>query len=131
MTEPPSGMAPPRVATFEGRKVELEPLARRICDRYRAEYPDEQGRYGDAGMAWCVHDNQHILNWAVGAATGLVALDREIGWLASVLEARAFPLERLAHDLEMAAEEVEGELGAAVATGLRESAAMVRERCAG
>lgn len=131
MTAPPSGMPPPTTARFGDRDVDLVAIAARICERYREAYPDEEGRYGDAGMAWCRHDNQHILNWAIGAATGLVGLDREISWLANVLHARDFPLDRLAHDLELAAEAVEEELGAeaaAIAASLRESARSVRAR---
>ena len=45
--------------------------------RYRAEFPDEEERYGDAGNAWCVHDNQHILNWAYQDAPGFVDLDEQ------------------------------------------------------
>jgi hypothetical protein len=83
--------------------IELVPLAEEICRRYREEFPDEEGRYGDAGMAWCVHDNQHILNWAVGARNGYVDLRKELAWLGRVLEARDFPVERLARNLEIAA----------------------------
>jgi hypothetical protein len=95
-------MAPPERAG----ELDLVALAKEICARYRAEYPDEEERYGDAGMAWCLHDNQHILNWAVGARNGLVDLERELAWLAGVLSARDFPVERLARDLEIAAEVV-------------------------
>jgi len=95
-------MTPP--ARADG--IDLVALATEICARYRAEFPDEQERYGDAGMAWCMHDNQHILNWAVGARNGLIDLEHELGWLARVLAARDFPLERLARDLEIAAEVV-------------------------
>src|SRR5688572_10053367 len=62
---PPSGHPPPEEATVGGGPaVALRPVAEEICRRYRAEFPDERERYGDAGIAWCVHDNQHILNWA-------------------------------------------------------------------
>ena len=104
MTRPPGGMTPPARAALAGREIDLVAHAREICSRYRAEYPDEQERYGDAGMAWCLHDNQHILNWAVGARNGLVDMERELAWLARVLAARDFPLDRLARDLEIAAE---------------------------
>ena len=99
-------MTPPAKAGLAGKELDLVGLAREICARYRAEFPDEEGRYGDAGTAWCVHDNQHILNWAVGARNGLVDLERELSWLARVLAARDFPIERLARDLEIAAEVV-------------------------
>jgi hypothetical protein len=117
-------MPPPTRARLEEQVVELVPIAARICERYREQYPDEEGRYGEAGMEWCRHDNQHILNWAIGAAAGYVDFGREIAWLARVLGARDFPLDRLAHDLEMAAEEVEDL--PAVAAILREGAGTVR-----
>ena len=102
--EPPSGEAPPASARLPGGDpVDLVALATEICERYRAEFPDEQERYGDAGLAWCVHDNQHILNWAMLARGGDVDLDRELAWLARVLVARDFPLERLVRNLEIAA----------------------------
>ena len=99
-------MPPPDRAILVGadEPIELVPLAREICRRYRDEFPDEQEHYGDAGMAWCVHDNQHILNWAVGARNGYVDLNRELAWLARVLEARDFPLDRLARNLDIAAD---------------------------
>jgi hypothetical protein len=104
VTEPPSGAAPPVTAELrEGGTLDLHALAEQICKRYRAEFPDEQERYGDAGVAWCIHDNQHILNWAVIESNGLGGFERKLAWLAAVLEARDFPLERLARNLELAA----------------------------
>jgi hypothetical protein len=105
VTQPPSGSPPPERAVLVGADapIELVPLAEEICRRYREEFPDEEGRYGDAGVAWCVHDNQHILNWAVGARNGYVDLRKELAWLGRVLEARDFPVERLARNLEIAA----------------------------
>ena len=105
-TRPPGGTPPPDQAILVGADapIELVPLAEEICRRYRDEFPDEEERYGDAGMAWCVHDNQHILNWAVGARNGYVDLQQELAWLARVLEARDFPLERLARNLDIAAD---------------------------
>jgi hypothetical protein len=104
VTEPPSGYPPPANAELDGgRMVDLRPLAQEICARYRAEFPDEQQRYGDAGIAWCVHDNQHILNWAVTELNGYGGFERQLAWLAGVLEARDFPLDRLARNLDIAA----------------------------
>jgi hypothetical protein len=126
-------MAAPAQALLAGGEapIDLVALAHAICDRYRAEFPDEQGRYGDAGMAWCVHDNQHILAWAVGARNGYVDLERELAWLARVLEARDFPLDRLARNLDIAAEvarEKLGEADAAIAADLSGGARFVRSR---
>ena len=108
---PPQGGTPPPAVSrdADGREIELRPLAKEICRRYREEFPDEQERYGEAGNAWCVHDNLHILNWAfLETAYGNV-LDQQVRWLARVLAARAFPIERLARDLELAADVVRAE----------------------
>lgn len=131
--EPPSGHPPPAEARLPGgAPLDLIPLAREICRRYRDEYPDEAERYGDAGNAWCVHDNQHILNWAAGAVSGYVDLNREVGWLAGVLEARDFPLDRLARNLDIGAdvvrEQVGGARGEQLAEALARAAASVGPR---
>ena len=127
---PPSGHPPPETTrTRGGESVPLLPLAEEICRRYRDEFPDEQERYGDAGVAWCVHDNQHILNWAFLDDRGFLTLDEQVAWLARVLEARDFPVKRLVRDLEIAAEVVEGHVGpeaAGPALRLRASADSLR-----
>jgi hypothetical protein len=127
MIRPPSGQAPPEQARGpDGERVALRPLAEEACRRYGSEYPDERERYGDAGMAWCVHDLQHVLNWALADAAGLIDLDEQLRWLAGVLEARDFPLDRLARGLELAATVVEERLGepaAGVAGRLSQAAA--------
>jgi hypothetical protein len=128
---PPSGQPPPRVAELaDGTEVDLEALAREICERYGAEYPDEQERYGDAGRQWCRHDNQHLVNWAVLHTRAFVVLDEQVAWLAKVLEAREFPLDRLARNLDIGADVVgERVSGAAdVAAALSGAAEMVRSR---
>ena len=105
---PPTGAAPPDERPIgDGTMVSLAPLAQEICDRYRAEFPDERERYGDAGMAWCVHDNRYILAWAIESLyPGYVDYASRIAWLARVLAARNFPLQRLARNLEIAADVV-------------------------
>jgi hypothetical protein len=128
---PPSGQPPPRAAELaDGTAVDLEALAREVCARYRAKYPDEEERYGDAGVLWCRHDNQHLVNWAVLHTRGFVVLDEQVAWLAKVLEAREFPLERLARNLEIGAEVVGERLHGAgdVAAALSDAAEMVRSR---
>ena len=128
---PPSGAPPPRVAELaDGTEIDLEALAREICERYRAEYPDEEERYGEAGVLWCRHDNQHLLNWAVLHTRGFVVLDEQVAWLAKVLEAREFPLDRLARNLDLGADVVGARVAGAddVAAALRDAAAMVRSR---
>jgi hypothetical protein len=105
--EPPGGEAPPSVAWLgDDESLDLVQLSREICRRYREEFPDEEGRYGSAGVAWCVHDNQWLLSWAAESMTDYLDMHAEVGWLASVLEVRGFPLERLCRDLEIAAEVV-------------------------
>jgi len=85
--------------------IELAPLAREICSRYSAEYPDESDRYGRAGVEWCIHDNLYLLAWAISdAERGDVDFLVQVKWLAGVLSSREFPLERLARDLQIAAE---------------------------
>lgn len=130
---PPGGHPPPTVQSLgDGTELDLQSLAAEICDRYRAEFPDEQGRYGDAGVAWCRHDNQHLLNWAALGLRGFVDFDRELEWLAGVLEARDFPLERLARNLEIASEVVSERVGSEEARGLaaklRDGAELVRPK---
>ena len=110
MTEPPSGATPPATAELEsGETLDLRALAEEVCRRYRAEFPDEQERYGDAGQAWCVHDNQYLINWAVVEANGYGGFEGQLAWLADVLEARDFPLDRLARNLEIAAAVVDAD----------------------
>jgi len=121
VTEPPSGYPPPGHAWLrDGPMLDLRAMAEQICRRYRAEFPDEQERYGTAGMAWCLHDNQHLLNWAITDASGYGGFERQLAWLAGVLAARDFPLDRLARDLEIAAEVVDDpELAETLASGAR------------
>jgi hypothetical protein len=125
----PSGHPPPITPSAPGYELDLVALAREICDRYRAEYPDEQERYGEAGVAWCRHDNQHILNWAVSSLEGYDDFGQQIAWLAGVLSARSFPLDRLTRDLELAAEVVENRVrgvGSELAAVLRSGETVVQ-----
>jgi len=131
--KPPGGEAPPAVAQLgDGDSLNLVALATQICRRYRKEFPDEEGRYGAAGNAWCVHDNQYVLYWAVEAVDGYIDMHDEIGWLAGVLEARDFPLVRLARSLDIGAEvvlrRVQGTPGRQLADVLADAAAFVRSR---
>ena len=88
-----------------GETIDLVALAIEVCNRYRQEFPDEQQRYGEAGEAWCRHDNQHLVNWALlDIKHSLGILDKNVAWLGRILAARGFPLERLRRDLEIAAE---------------------------
>jgi hypothetical protein len=132
-TDPPSGHPPPEAAPLPtGEWLELGPIVEEICRRYRAEFPDEHQRYGDAGFEWCLHDNRYIVAWAAHDVGKLgVDLVKEIEWLARVLAARAFPLDRLARDLEIAADvwaEQAGPKSPRLSERLREAAEHVRSR---
>ena len=119
--EPPGGEPAPLSVTFDsGERIELPPLAQEISSRYLGEFPDEQARYGETGKAWCVHDNQYLLYWGAEAADGYLDMKQQVAWLASVLEAREYPLDRLARDLEIGADVVRDQLSPAVAEPLAE-----------
>lgn len=131
---PPSGGHPPPTEAALGpdERLSLVPLAEEICRRYRAEFPDERERYGDAGNAWCVHDNQHLLNWGAGEVRGFYTMSSQVAWLADVLDARGFPVDRLARNLDIAAgvvaETVTDGHGPRLAAVLAEAAAFLRSR---
>lgn len=128
-------MAPPTAAPSPvsgAADLDLHALAEAVCARYYAEFPDEDAVYGAVGRAWCQHDNQHLLNWAALDVAGAVVLDEQVTWLARILEARGFPILRLARSLELGGEVVREAVGAAgaepMAAALDGSAAMIRER---
>jgi hypothetical protein len=127
---PPGGWPPPPRVTLAGVAVDLNALARATAERYFEAYPEDLERYGDLAREWEIHDTQHLLNWAVGDVEGYVELEAQVAWLAGVLEARDFPLEHLAGNLELAGAVVEEQLegGGEVAARLRAAGAMVRER---
>ena len=60
--------APLEMRTADGEVIDLVAMAREVCGRYRGEFPDEEERYGPAGEAWCLHDNQYLLAWAIQEA---------------------------------------------------------------
>jgi hypothetical protein len=120
----PPSTAAPHTAQLHGAPFDLVAPAREICRRYRLEFADEEERYGDAGMAWCVHDNQHILSWAAIEVEYGVGMGAQLEWLAEVLRKRDFPIERLVRNLEIAAQVVEHP---ALSERLRAGAALVRD----
>lgn len=102
---PPSGMAPPVRATLrDGVVLELRPLASEITDRHLRRHPEDTERYGDVARDWGIHDNQHLLNWAVLDADGALSFQEQLAWLANVLGSRGYPLANLADNLETAAQ---------------------------
>lgn len=101
---PPSGMPPPTRATLPGgRRVSLAPLVETIADRYFEAHPEEVERYGPVGREWCIHDNLHLLNWAILDVRGDTSLVAQVAWLANILGSRGFPLSSLRDDLHIAA----------------------------
>ena len=100
-------MPPPESVTSpHGRDIDLVAIARATCASYDAEFPDERERYGPAGVKWCRHDCQHLLNWAILSVTVDLDFDAQLAWLARVLTARDCPLDRLARCLELMAQQV-------------------------
>jgi hypothetical protein len=64
----------------------------------------------------------------VTEANGLGGFERQLTWLAGVLEARDFPIERLARDLEIAAAVLDDEGARRPAEILAEGARLLRVR---
>ena len=129
MTAPPSGWPPPSEARLGQATIALAPLAAATADRYFERFPEDLERYGDAARAWELHDTQHLLHWAIGDVEGFVDMEHHVGWLAGVLDARDFPLEHLAVNLELAADVVvEQVANEDVAERLRRAAGSVRAR---
>ena len=129
MTERPGGLPPPAETRLpDGRVVELTEPAAEVCRRYAAEFGDEAPRYGEAWMAWCRHDNQHILNWAAEDVAGFNDLDRHLDWLWSVLEGRDFPVERLPRNVDLAADVMRERGEADIAERLAAAAGRLRDQ---
>jgi hypothetical protein len=127
--KPPTA-APSPVPGDDG-EIDLVSLAAATCERYYAQYTDEDAVYGPVGRLWCQHDLQHLLNWAALDVAGAVSLDGQVAWLARILESRRFPLLRLARSLELGADVVLAELGdeaAPMAAVLRSAATMIVAR---
>ena len=116
---------------MRGESIHLAPLAHEICRRFLLEFPDDRERYGDAALAWCVHDNQWLLGWAAeDLEVGGKHFANNVRWLARVLRARDYPTERLVRDLELAAEVVgtESEAQRELADKLLQGAKLLRRR---
>jgi hypothetical protein len=92
---------------LDGERLDLEALAAQVSDRYFERFPEDLERYGEVARAWELHDTQHLLSWAVGDAEGFVDLERQALWLAGILDARDFPVEHLAVNLELASEVID------------------------
>ena len=83
-------------------------VAEGICDRYYAEFPDHDERYGERGRAYCAHDNAYLVAWLVDAlgVAGHASFARNVAWLRGLLEARNFPMEAFQRNLELVSEAV-------------------------
>ena len=116
---PAGGLAPPQAVTLpDATELDLRPIARKVTDAHFARHPDELERYGEAGRAWCTHDNQHLLNWAALDLDGRADFDRQLRWLSNVLTARGYPLENVGDNLRTAAAVIESEAAGASAQAL-------------
>ena len=123
-------MPPPEIAELpDGTVVSLRPIAERVSREHLSRHPEEIERYGaELASQWCVHDNQHVLGWAVQApdVTG------QLSWLASVLDARGYPVANLVECAQSAAralaEAVPSEAGRAAAARLQSAAIEVGAR---
>ncbi len=126
----PGGMPPPAVAELaDGTTVDLLALAELVTERHLARHAEDTARYGDdLARAWCTHDNQHVLQWAVQDAD----LDGQLAWLAGLLDARGYPVANLIDNVATAAEVCEAEIGTpagrAVAARLRGAGRALADR---
>src|SRR5690242_5590433 len=112
-------MAPPTRASLpDGVVLDLPVLAAEISEAHLSSHPDDVARYGDEIRAWCVHDNQHLLNWAVLDVRGELEFGGQVAWLANVLGSRGYPLASLADDLQVAADTVRRRVSSQYATKL-------------
>ena len=109
-------MTSPVPTSDPGFPGEFLEIAERICERYYAEYPDTDERYGARGRNYCAHDNAYLVGWMLQAAALATPaiLERNVRWLADLLAAREFPMERYARNLQFVADAiVEAGLGTA------------------
>lgn len=129
MRPPDRGSPAPTACVIHGETIDLVTLATVVCERYCTEFPDEDDRYGGTASEWCCHDNQWLLSWAVADVLEVTSLEEQACWLARVLHSRDFPVDRLARNLQIAAEVVAegaiGESSAVVAESLNRAAASV------
>lgn len=83
-------------------------LAESVCAEYYALYPDTDERYGGRGRAYCAHDNAYLAAWITRAVElgSPATLARDVQWLADLLAARGFPMDRFVQNLELVAAKV-------------------------
>jgi hypothetical protein len=83
-------------------------VAETICERYYAEFPADDQRYGDRGRRYCVHDNAYLVAWLADAldTAGSGSFATNVEWLRSLLEARGFPMDAFRRNLHLVGEAV-------------------------
>ncbi len=83
-------------------------LAERVCERYYAEFPEHDARYGGRGRAYCAHDNAYLIAWLVDAldTVGADSFATNVEWLRSLLEARGFPMDAFRRNLDLVGDAV-------------------------
>ncbi len=83
-------------------------LAESVCAEFYRLYPDTDERYGGRGRAYCAHDNAYLAAWIANAVElgSPATLARDVQWLADLLAARDFPMDRFVRDLELVADAV-------------------------
>lgn len=125
---PPGGMAPPATGRLpDGVVLDLRVLASEVTEAHLADHPEDLERYGPAGREWCIHDNQHLLNWALLEVTNGVDFGAQVEWLAGVLRSRGYPVANLADNLQTAARTVSRSVDSVHANALAD---VLRDGCA-
>lgn len=83
-------------------------VAERICERYYAEFPDHDARFGDRGRKYCAHDNAYLIAWLSDAldTAGADSFRTNVVWLHGLLRSRGFPMDAFHRNLELVGEAV-------------------------
>lgn len=112
-------MTSPIPTSDSGFPSHMLDLAESVCAEYYRLYPDTDERYGGRGRAYCAHDNAYLAAWIVSAVEldSPASLARDVRWLADLLAARDFPMDRFVRNLRLVA-------AAVVADGLAPAAAV-------
>lgn len=124
-------MPPPTEATLgDGTVLDLRALAEAITAVHLRRHPEDVERYGELAEAWCIHDAQHFVSWAVSDP----ALHDQYAWLARLLEARGYPRANLIDCIEISAKVLEADGASPARSGvgvrLREAAGRLVESAA-
>lgn|GEM_PF-356156 len=84
----------------------LLPVAERICERFYRAFPDTDAQYGARGRSFCAHDNAYLAGWLLEGVErrNPESFRRNVHWLAGVLTARGFPLDRFIRNVRMVVE---------------------------